>query len=217
MIWFASSSFRKDKFGEDYSGTALQDIGQSPAAAGCFSQTVKWNGNRTHVQYPQKVQYTTAPPAFGNHWNQSGVAPVAMDRKFYTSSDRPPLEALVHNLEHGYTILWYDQTVAGNDKLLGEIRGIARKYDGTTDFRDKFIAVPWTSADEKSLAEGANPKVFPNGAHIALSHWSVGGNADPDTKKWAGQFLYCNGVSGAAVKQFTVAYPYTDSPEPPNM
>ena len=31
------------------------------------------------------------------------------------TDDRPTLEALVHNLEHGYTILWYDETIADDD------------------------------------------------------------------------------------------------------
>ncbi|MGH3682534.1 MAG: DUF3105 domain-containing protein, partial [Natronosporangium sp.] len=28
-------------------------------------------------------------------------------RGFYTPDDRPRVEQLVHNLEHGYTVLWY--------------------------------------------------------------------------------------------------------------
>ena len=33
-------------------------------------------------------------------------------RKFYTSDDRPAVATLVHNLEHGFTLLWYDETIA---------------------------------------------------------------------------------------------------------
>ena len=35
-----------------------------------------------------------------------------IDERFYTKDSRPELEALVHNLEHGFTILWYDETAA---------------------------------------------------------------------------------------------------------
>lgn len=197
---------------QKYDNTALQDIGSSPQAAMCGASTKIASNGHSHVTYPQTVQYTTAPVAFGNHWNVAGVAPVAMQRKFYTTADRPPLEALVHNLEHGYTILWYDATISGD--ALDQVHAIANKFAGTTDFRDKFIAVPWTSADAASLAPTAKPKTFPTGTHIGLTHWETGTNGSG----WGpGVFQYCGGVSGQAVKNFMQAYPYTDSPEPPNM
>ena len=82
------------------------------------------------------------PPAFGQHYD----VPAAMDRKFYTTADRPELGTLIHNLEHGYTILWYDETAADDADMMNEIRALAKKLD-TNDgnFRNKFKAVPWTS------------------------------------------------------------------------
>ena len=108
------------------------------------------------------MSYPDAPPAFGSHWNMWDT----MDRKLYTDSDRPELGELVHNLEHGFTILWYDETIADNSEKMDELRGIASKLQGTTDLRDKFKAVPWTSADGEA---------FPEGQHVAFTHWSVGG------------------------------------------
>jgi len=192
---------------------ALQDIGQSSSAAGCGGDIeLPADGNQQHVPESQTVTYTTEPPAFGPHWNVAGVAPVTMARKFYTPDDRPPLEALVHNLEHGYTLLWYDATVANNASELNEIRAIANKFAGTDDWRDKFIAVPWTAAD--AATEKKPLQTFPSGTHIAFAHWSAGGNGNTDTSKQVGAFQYCSGVSGAALKQFMIDYPYTDSPEP---
>lgn len=197
---------------QKYDNTALQNIGSTPQTANCGAVTKLPSTGHNHVTYPQPVQYTTAPPAFGDHWNVAGVAPVAMQRKFYTTADRPPLEALVHNLEHGYTLLWYDATVTGDQ--LDQIHAIANKFTGTTDFRDKFIAVPWTSTDAAALAKNAKPTSFPTGTHIALTHWETGANGSG----WGpGVFQYCGSVSGQAVKSFMEAYPYTDSPEPPNM
>ena len=49
---------------------------------------------------------------------------------------------------------------------MAQIKAIANKFAGTSDLRDKFKAVPWTSSD-------GSP--FPNGQHIAFTHWSVGG------------------------------------------
>jgi hypothetical protein len=108
----------------------------------------------------------------------------------------------VHNLEHGYTILWYDETVADDPDKMIEIEGIAKKLDvSDSNFRFKFIAAPWTSDDVK---EG---KAFPEGKHIALSHWKGG-------DKTEGIWQYCTEPSGEALADFMKDYPYTDSPEP---
>jgi len=200
-----------------YNSELLQDIGDSPSAAGCQKIVeIKADGNQQHIPTGQQQIYTTAPPAFGPHWNEANVAPVAMGRKFYTAEDRPELEALVHNLEHGYTLLWYDDTVSGAE--LNEIRAIGKKFEGTTDFRRKFIAVPWTKADETETTKGRKPTLdWPKGTHIAFTHWSAGGNGQTDTSKQKGAFQYCTGLSGEALKTFMKKFPYTDSPEPASM
>jgi hypothetical protein len=191
-----------------YSSKALTEIG-APASTCQDVTTKKATGNQQHVPTGQPVDYTTAPPAFGPHWNQPGVAPAPMERKLYTD-DRPPLEALVHNLEHGYTILWYDKTIADDSTKMDELQGIADKFAGTTNFRDKFIIAPWTSSDE-------NGKTFPSGQHVAFTHWSAGGAGGTDPSKQVGVFQYCSDVSGAALDAFVKKYPYTDSPEPSAM
>ena len=135
-------------------------------------------------------------------------APAAFAKKFYTAQDRPALEALVHNLEHGYTILWYDSTIADDESALNDVQGIADKFSGSSDnMRDKFIAAPWKSTDEG----GAK---FPDGEHVAFTHWSAGGEGQTDTSKQVGVFQYCSAPSGAALEAFMKKYPYFDSPEP---
>jgi hypothetical protein len=193
-----------------YSGKALEEIG-APASA-CQAVTTKpAQGNQQHVPTGTPVDYKFAPPAFGAHWNEAGVAPAPFSRKFYTADDRPPLEALVHNLEHGYTILWYDSTVADDDTAMKEIKAIADKFSGSDDnFRDKFIAAPWTSKDE-------NGKAFPDGEHVAFTHWSAGGTGTTDAGKQVGVFQYCSDVSGAALSSFMDKYPFSDTPEPAAM
>ena len=188
----------------------LASIGQ-PAKDVCQDVTTKpADGNQDHVDAGTKVDYTTAPPAFGPHWNIQGVAPAPMSNKFYAPGERPELEALVHNLEHGYTIVWYDETIAADEDKLTELRGIARKFPGTENFRYKVIVAPWTKADETGES-------FPKDEHIAFTHWSVGGAGGAGTQdatKQVGVFQYCSDVSGEALKDFMTKYPYTDSPEP---
>ena len=198
----------KDKLdARKYSSKALADIG-APASSCQDITTKKADGNQQHVPVGTPVDYTTAPPAFGAHWNQAGVAPAPFAKKFYAVEDRPELEALVHNLEHGYTILWYDSTIADDDTAMDEIRAISDKFTGSSDdMRDKFIAAPWKSTDEDG-------KKFPDGQHVALSHWSAGGQGETDVSKQVGVFQYCSAPSGAALEDFMKQYPYFDSPEP---
>jgi hypothetical protein len=198
-----------DKWNDrELDGTALKDIGA--AASVCQKATTKKaDGNQQHVPVNTPVDYADAPPAFGAHWNEAGVAPAPFGRKFYTADDRPALESLVHNLEHGYTILWYDETIADDGAALDNIEAISRKF-GESNFRDKFIAAPWTSKDE-------NGAKFPKGQHVAFTHWSAGGNGVTDATKQVGAFQYCSDVSGAALATFMDTYPYTDSPEPDAM
>jgi hypothetical protein len=189
----------------------LASIG-APASDCDKVTTKKADGNQQHVPAPSQVVYTTAPPAFGSHWNEQGTAPAPFNRKFYTEDDRPELEALVHNLEHGYTILWYDDSVAGDASQLNVIDGLADKFRSDSDnFRLKFIAAPWTAADEKESGK------FPDGMHVAISHWSAGGSGETDTTKQVGVFQYCSAPSGAALQKFMLDYPYTDAPEPDAM
>ena len=186
-----------------YDDTALAKIGGT-AAASCQEITTKpADGEQEHLEPNSPIKYEDAPPAFGKHY--STWEPIG--KKFYSLKTRPKLGFLVHNLEHGYTILWYDETAAKDDDMMDEIRGIASKFDtNDAEYRNKFKAVPWTKKDGKA---------FPKGQHIALTHWSVGGvEGAGDPSKKVGVWQYCSKLSGAALETFMKKYPYTDSPEP---
>jgi Protein of unknown function (DUF3105) len=176
----------------------LEKIGVSAAAAGCQDVVTKSaEGNSDHRDPGTEIAYPDAPPAFGPHYSQTA----GFTRKFYSASDRQELPYYVHNLEHGYNLLWYDETVADDTKQLDAVKAIASKFDGN-DPTDKFIALPWTEEDGPA---------FPDGAHVALTHWY----AEPETlEDQKGVWQYCDAPSGEVVSQFVEDYPYTDSPEP---
>ena len=179
--------------------TALADFGVSPSAAGCTPiQTHPATGGADHIPAPQPIHYNQAPPESGPH--RPTWAP--FERKFYTPKDRPEVEMLVHNLEHGYSILWYDQTVANNPQKLQQIENLASKFEGSErDPANAFIAAPWMPSDGPSM---------PAGKHIAITHWY----ADPATgnnQKGIGQ--YCSQMSGAVVSDFMQKYPRADARE----
>jgi len=186
-----------------YADQQLSDIGAAPSV--CQKVTTKpAEGSQDHVDEDVQVDYPDAPPAFGQHWNTAD-APATMDRKVWTDDDRPELEALVHNLEHGFTIVWYDETIADDDEAMTELEAVGKKFPGTTNLRHKFYAAPWTSEDGKP---------FPEGQHIAFTHWSVGGVDQAEEGKQIGVWQYCSEFSGEALDQFMLDYPYFDSPEP---
>ncbi|MGZ8735603.1 MAG: DUF3105 domain-containing protein [Nocardioides sp.] len=177
----------------------LATLGVPADEAGCQEvETKSAEGMNDHRTEGEVIAYPEAPPAFGPHYPQ----PAGFGRKFYTAEDRPSPSYLVHNLEHGYNILWYDETIADNADDLAAVKAIAKKFEGDK-FSDKFIAAPWTEEDGKA---------FPDGTHVALTHWSMGD--DPEGKKQVGVWKYCAAPSGEVVSDFVKDYPYTDSPEP---
>ncbi|MDQ4054732.1 MAG: DUF3105 domain-containing protein [Actinomycetota bacterium] len=145
-----------------------------------------------------------APPSFGDHRSHWQVRAAS----FYDVDSRPDVAVLVHNLEHGYNILWYDQTVADDEDALALVREIADGYaglDGAPDPATGFIAAPWTAGDGDA---------FPAGMHYALTHWY----ADPHDRTRSrsdevGLTRYCADVNAETVQSWMDHYPLTNAPE----
>ena len=166
---------------------SLDAVGVPVADAGCGDVTTEPSqGTNEHVDTP--VDYTSVPPMFGAH----RPAPEFPASSFYTVEDRPELETLVHNLEHGYTILWYSEDLPEDQvEAVERIAGLARDESAAGG---KFIATAWDPA------RGELPADTP----VALTHWGAS----------EGARQYCGAVSGAAVQEFVDAHPASDSPEP---
>jgi hypothetical protein len=88
--------------------------------------------------------YASNPPAGGKHFDENWPA------HFYEESELASLPTypegyLVHSLEHGYVIFWYNCNVASVtdcDALKQSIRNVMDETGGT-----KLIAFPWASMD----------------------------------------------------------------------
>ena len=179
---------------ERLAGKPVQEIGVSTAAAGCDPvKSVDANGSGQHIDPPKRIPYEQAPPAFGPHW--PNYLQGSELRSFYSESDRPEIERLVHSLEHGHTIIWYDETVKPGTKAYKDVQAMARKYDPETD---KIMAAPWNKSDGGS---------FPSGKHIALTHWT-------GPQKQKGITQYCAKPSGAVLKKYIADHPANSAPEP---
>jgi hypothetical protein len=181
---------------------AISTIGVPASAASCDPVTTdKAGGQGNHVDpaVTPKVKYDTVPPSTGGHFSQPEVS----DRRFFTAADRPPMERLVHNLEHGYTVLWYDQQAGEAKKAqLEELAKIVNKTDAASE---KFIVSAW----DPSYG------TLPTGKKFALSHWSATLGADGTSiLSQQGHRQLCGDLSGEVVKAFTEQHPRTSAPEP---
>lgn len=171
-------------------------VGVAAGAAGCDPViTDPTSGSQVHVgpgtdkADVTKVSYQQVPPSSGEHY----AAPQYPSVGFYTDKDKPKVEALVHNLEHGYTIVWYtpDLPQAQQDelrRLADLIRDDEKTYAG------KFIVTAWDSAYG----------TFPAGKKVGISHWGAKN----------GYRQLCSTVSGEVVRDFMEAHPWTNAPEP---
>ena len=172
-------------------------VGVATAAAACDKTiTDKTAGASVHVgpgtDQPDKVtiKYATVPPTSGEHYAQ----PEYPARAFYTATDRPKMETLVHNLEHGYTVLWY-APVRPRPSRTSSARSATWPAATRPPARRSSSSAPGTRPTARS----------PSGKTLALSHW---GSRRAATASCAAD------VSGDAVKAFVAEYPYSDSPEP---
>lgn len=189
IVAFAVMKYADTKRKQDRN---LDAIGAS-AAASCKPVTRKnAEGGGQHEDPGTPIAYPDAPPAFGKHWGNFLQGPEI--KNYYTVDDRPEIERLVHSLEHGYTILWYDRTIADDPDAVADLKSIANKYP----VGDRLIIAPWTKDDGGTFADGA---------HVVLTHWT-----GPDNQQ--GIWQYCTGISGAAVEQFTKDFPAGNAPEP---
>jgi Protein of unknown function (DUF3105) len=179
----------------------LGTIGVEVAAAGCDAAAeTPASGNQDHVAEGTRVTYPELPPASGQHY----ATPAPFARHFYTMADRPPVEQLVHNLEHGYTVLWYREGAPA--EVVDDAERVAKTF-GSDDYdpADKFIAAPWSEAD-------GGP--FPEGKNVVLARWTANPQDPGDPTQQFSVRQACTQVSGQAVKDFMAKYPYTSSPEP---
>jgi hypothetical protein len=175
---------------------AITEFGVAAGAASCDKPTEDAaSGTQDHKPDGEVIAYPVSPPSSGPHY--AVWAPFG--KKFYTVDDRPAVPNLVHNLEHGYTVLWYRDTLAKDQIDLIEKISKAKLPDSSSG---KFIAAPFKESEGQP---------WPNGKSVAFSHWS--GNAAGATSAF-GHRQFCGSVSGEALSQFMDKYPATDAQEP---
>lgn len=99
------------------------------------------------------------------------------------------VERLVHNLEHGYVVIWYDETIAQDATKTKALEQLADNVNSKLK-RPKYIAAPWPK----------DRPAMPDGKHVSMNAWHAR--------------QLCGDVSGEAIATFMKAHPPTDAPEP---
>ncbi|MDN5727023.1 MAG: DUF3105 domain-containing protein [Propionibacteriales bacterium] len=180
--------------------TPRHELGAPAAEAGCLpEETSPATGNQQHVPDGDIVPYPRLPPDSGPHYNEWSE----FSEKFYTGKDRPPIEKLVHNLEHGYVVIWYADTMDEPQRL--QLQTLVNTYS-LNNPSDKVKAAPWSV--------GTDGGSFPDGSQLIMTRW-VADPAEPTNEaKQSGVRMACHTVSGEALEQFKEKYPATSAPEP---
>src|SRR5260370_41524469 len=88
-IWFASNN--------------------DPSAKPLLGEAVQVSGG--HVPVGTHVAYSTNPPTGGQHYDTTAHA------GFYDTSNAPTDGYLVHSLEHGAVVLWYNSKVLSPEQI----------------------------------------------------------------------------------------------------
>ncbi len=93
-----------------------------------------------HVSSDTQVEYDTSPPTSGPHYNSPAAA------GFYDAGNAPAMGNLVHSLEHGAVVVYYDPS-ALSDEQEEHLRSLTQQYTGTWA---SVIAVPTSTANVDS-------------------------------------------------------------------
>lgn len=82
--------------------------------------------------------YSTNPPTSGPHYNAAGLGPVRAG--FYEEATEAPPEGVVHNLEHGQIVIYYNPDAP--DDVVADIE-LAVKDEALAT-----VATPWTQFEK---------------------------------------------------------------------
>ncbi|HET6746206.1 MAG TPA: DUF3105 domain-containing protein [Candidatus Limnocylindria bacterium] len=98
------------------------------------------NEGANHVGQEELPTYRNVPATSGPHWNLGdGAAPL-----FWRVYSSPvPEAAVIHNLEHGGIVIWYQATASDAD--VDVLTQFVQQQLQTSNF--KYILSPWAGAD----------------------------------------------------------------------
>lgn len=110
LVWNAGRSER----------AASERVASLASAAGCDAPQSHASEGRDHIEATEAPTYDTEPPSSGGHFDSTANTGV------YSSP--APDGNLVHNLEHGHVIIWYDPA-ALDGEIIDEVEAFVRENE----------------------------------------------------------------------------------------
>ena len=162
---------------------SLSSFGVKASAADCTDVKVT-DTRRDHVT-KKVTDYKNIPPASGPHFNDPS-SPDTSATHFYGPSYKTVPESYVHNLEHGYLVIWYAPDLGKADQKT--LKDLATKLAKDRP-AGKVKVVPWPK----------DRGTFPAGKKVAITAW--------------GFEQTCGQVSGEAIGKFAKDHPVSAAPE----
>lgn len=179
LITAAVAAFVISERSEDGDAPASPE-GVPAAEAGCDDAETHEEEGSNHVPAGTEVDYETSPPTSGDHWETPA------DPGFYP--DEVPDESLVHNLEHGQVVIWYDPDASAQAKE--NLQGLANSANDPD-------ALPANRQTGPILATPYDD--VPQGKTLVLTAWT--------------HSQACSAYSLEAINEFRAEY-QGKSPEP---
>lgn len=107
-------------------------------------ESVEMMDDKSHFEPGTEIEYSSNPPSSGPHY------PLTLNSGFYEEdqgSEIPfPESYIVHNLEHGYVVFWYNCSQLSDsdcEELKDQIRDVLSEVGG-----EKVIVFPWSNMEE---------------------------------------------------------------------
>jgi hypothetical protein len=152
----------------------LEDFGVSEAAANCGDIEEQEVQGNEHIEVGAAHEpYTTNPPTSGPHYNASGVGPVLTG--FYEDPAEAPPEGVVHNLEHGQIVIYYNPDAPA--EVIDDIELAVRSESNAT------VATPFTGLE--------------GDANLVLTAWSVAQSCEQVSMEVVNEFRRAyQGITG---------------------
>jgi hypothetical protein len=139
--------------------------GVSVAEANCDETEEHEIEGEQHVDTSETVDYKTSPPTSGNHWPPGQEA----EPGFY--SDTVASESLVHNMEHGQIVLWYNPDAP--QELKDNLEGLIDNADDSDNPDVGGGAPPLIAVPYDDVPEGMNFVMTAWGASQACEKYSL--------------------------------------------
>ena len=118
--------------------TATQNYGVPVADANCGEVEEQEIQGADHIDVGAAHEpYSTNPPTSGPHYNEPGLGPVQTG--FYSDAAEAPPEGVVHNLEHGMIVIYYNPDAPSD--VLADIELAVDDESVAT------VATPWSGID----------------------------------------------------------------------